>query len=253
VRLQEDEDNIPDYIKNLPPPTDEKIWASIEDQFNEFNDTILTVKLETKEQAVRQRHGVTTVDKGVYWDDPEASGRVRSWLQIPFDPSRDEEHFLEVWETAKQLAKTLRPKISEQRMDVQFLGEWGAFCRYAGIVEAEYLRDRPNLQHLKGAARQSREQHKRWYAHVFMRLRREGDDRKATDMRVLDHIHELLKQDDFPNPAFPRIWFDEIINESTEDLTRAFQEGAFKLQDIEELSKSPTDDLPSFGFITSDP
>jgi hypothetical protein len=252
MRMDEDGD-IPDYVKNFPLLTDDKIWSAIESKFSDFCDVIFHVSLETKEQAVHQRHGVSTVDKGAYLHDPEVGGEVRSWLQIPFDPTRDVQHFLEILQTAKNLADTLRLKISDRNIDVKFLQEWGSFCRYAAVVELEYLRERPNLQHLKGAASQSRAQHKRWYAHVFMRLRQEGDDRKDTDLRVLGHIYDLIEKDHFPDPAYPRIWFEKFIGQNTDDLTRAFQEGQFKLIEIEQLAKSPTDDLPSFEISGSDP
>jgi len=178
---------------------------------------------------------------------------MRSWLQIPFDPTRDEEHFYEIWQTAKHLAELPKPKIRDRRIDVQFLSEWGTLCRYAGVIQSEHLRDRPNLQHLKGGVSQNKDQHKRWYAHVFVRLRRNGDDRKTTDMRVLEHLYDLLERNEFPDPDFPSEWYQEFFGKNTDDLTRAFHEGIFRTSEIEDLAKSSIEDLPPFGLNGSDP
>ncbi len=99
--MVQDDEEIPDRLKNLPFPSDEGHWQFIEDRFNTLKDVNFSIKLETKEQAVHQRHGVTTVDKGIYWYDPDTNATVRPWLQIPYDPSPDEQHFQGIWQMAK--------------------------------------------------------------------------------------------------------------------------------------------------------
>lgn len=246
--MAQDDEEIPDYLKNLPPPSDEDHWQFIEDRFNELNRLISSIRLETKEQAVRQRQGVNTVDNGVYWYDNQIGVPVRSWLQIPYDPTRDEQHFQDIWQTAKSLATKVEKNIGDRNIDVEFLSNWGAFCQYASIVELEYLRDRPNLGYLKGGVRQSRDQHKLWFAHAFMQVRRNGDERGDTVGRVLEHLYELLEKDNFVESDFPKKWFKEFF--TGDDITRAFQDTQFSLDEIARLAKEPIDNLPKNSFPT---
>lgn len=252
VPMSDAEEEVPEWLPAIPPQTDDEVWAQIERRFDDLRDTLNQVELESEKQAIPQRHGVGTKDFGVLWEKPDVEGKVRSWLQIPFDPDRDEDQLHMKWKTALHLATKLEPKIKAQDLNVSFLAEWGAFTEYAATVEHEYLRKRPDLRRFKGGARQSKDQHKRWYAHAFVKLRHDGDTRLDTDQRVLELLNDILERGEYPDPAFPQNWFYEFRS-SDGDFTRAFQAPELTLEHIGELAKQPSDDLPFRDLISSDP
>lgn len=122
--MAEDDDEIPEYLRSLPAPSEDELWKDIADRFFELVNMLRSVRLETKEQAIHQRQGMKSVDRGVYWDDPDAGVRTRSWLQIPYDPDREIGDFQAVWETALVLAEQLKPKIAARELSIETL------CRY---------------------------------------------------------------------------------------------------------------------------
>lgn len=248
------EDEVPDYLKDLPDPSEDVVWADLADRFEELSDMLRTLRVETKEQAIPQRHGMTAADKGIYWEDPEANGLVRSWLQIRYDPSRDEKHFREIWEAAQEIAARIEPKLKTRRLDVELMRDIAAFSNYAGIVEYEYTRNRPDIRHIKGQWKSNKEQHKRWYAHAFLKLRQPEDTRSTTDGRVVDLIYEILARNKFPDPDFPRKWFEEFFGgQSGQDLTRAFQQQKFSEAEIIQMGAMTIDDLPFRELILHTP
>lgn len=247
-----EEHETPEWLRAIPPQSDDEVWAQIEWRYRDLLDTLNQVQLESERQAIPQRHGVGTKDHGVIWEDPDVEGQLRSWLQIPFNPDRDEDQFLMKWKTALHLATILEPKIKARDLSVSFLAEWGAFTEYAASVEHEYLRERPDTRYKRGGARQSKEQHKRWYAHAFVKLRREGDTRLDTDQRVLELLNDILERGEYPDPAFPQKWFCEFRGKGG-DFTRAFQAPELTMEHIKELAKQPSNDLPFRDLISTDP
>lgn len=241
---------VPDYLKDLFSLSAEELWVEMAERFWELNDLIGAVRLETKEQAVHQRHGISTVDGATYWEEPEVASQVRPWLQIHYHPDRDIEHFMEVWESARNLADKVEPLISKRQMSVELLWVWGAFCRYASVIEYEYLRDRPNLQHLAGASAQSRRQHRIWFSHLYMALQEDGDRRVEVEGRILDRIREILERNHFPDPDFPRKWFRQFCglgpygSDDFDDLASSFKQNKLSFKEIKRLSGEPLTGLP---------
>lgn len=245
MRLPTDEDDIPNYIKNSPPPTDDEIWDGITSRFEELHSTLYEVRLENKEQAVPAKIGNKFVDNGVYWRDDELGFDVRSWLQIPYDPTRDEFHFIEIWKVAKKLGERLAPKIANRQIDVEFMSEWGSFCEFASIVQYEYLNDRPNLQHQKGAASQSRHGQKKWLAHIYKYFLRDGDVRADTDGRVLNFLQTILDDKVFPDDRFDEGWYRKILNKDGDDFTSSFKSNKLSWPRMKNQLAMPVDDIPT--------
>jgi hypothetical protein len=46
------EDEVPDYLKDLPDPSEDVVWADLADRFEELSDMLRTLRVETKEQAI---------------------------------------------------------------------------------------------------------------------------------------------------------------------------------------------------------
>ena len=182
----------PELLASVASLTDEERWEIIDWRFHELCDVINTVRLETVQQAIPQRQGNSSVDLSVFWEEPEAEVIVRPWLQIPFDPSRDEQHIHETWSRAVESAKKLQPMIAERKVDPAFVLTWGSFTECAGVIDYELLQGRPDLRYFKGAEKQKREQHRRWYSHVSARLKKPGETRAKTDGRFIEFVRDIL-------------------------------------------------------------
>jgi hypothetical protein len=244
VHMAGSDDGVPEYLRKLPAQTDNEIWDEIVDRFGELDELLRSVRLETREQAVHQRHGMSTVDNATYWEDPDVSCAVRPWLQIPYNPERDLTRFLDIWSTAQAIAKTLEPKLAERRLSVELLREWGSFCGYASVIENEYLQARPNLQHLKGSAAQSRNQQKVWFAHLYRSLKRKGDRRADVEGRIIQRILDIIDRKDFRNEVFPEDWFRQFLGEGGEDLASSFRQNKLPEKEILLLAEKPMSNLP---------
>lgn len=242
--MSDAEKEMPEWLRAIPPQTDDEAWAQIEWRFHDLLDTLNQAKLETKEQAIPRRIGDTRKNSEVTWEDPEVEFKVRPWLQIPFDPDRDEEQILLKREVALGLAYKLEPKIKARNLDASFLAEWGAFTEYAAIVEHEFLRNQPKFQYLKGAEAQSREQHKRWYAKVFVALKSPGDRRADTDGKIIDFIQEILRNGIFPSKHHQRDWFQELLSDDEVQMTASFRQNKLSEVKIRELASIDGSDLP---------
>ena len=242
--MSDAEEEMPDWLKAIPPQTDDETWAQIERRFYDLLDTLNQAKLETKVQAISPRLGNSSKDLRVYWEDPEVGTKVRSWLQIPYDPDRDEELLFFKWKTALHLATKLKPKIKARELSVSFLAEWGAFSDHAGVIEHEFLRNSPKFQYLRGAEAQSREQHKRWYAKVFVALKNPGDRRADTDSKVIDFILEILRNGFFPSKHHQRDWFRELLSEDEIQMRASFRQNKLSEAKIRDLADTDDNTLP---------
>lgn len=242
--MAQKDDNLPEYLKNVPIPSEDQLWDDIIERFHELSDLLGSLRLETKEQAIPQRHGMRTVDGGIFWDDSEVGIKVRSWLQIPYDQDRDIDDFEVVRETALVLAEKLAARINRRKLDAETLNDWGRFCQYASIVEYEWLRQRPNTRALKGGPKQSRDQHKFWYSHLYLHLRQQGDTRRDTEGRLLDYLNDILEKDQFPDPVFPKEWFEQFLGGTGEDLAASFKQNKLTITEMKRRAEQPLDGLP---------
>ena len=234
----------PEWLASVASLTDEERWEIIDWRFHELCDVINTVRLETVQQAIPQRQGNSSVDSSVFWEEPEAGVIVRPWLQIPFDPSRDEQHFHEIWSRAVECAKKLQPMIVERKVDLAFVLTWGSFAECAGVIESELQRGGPDLRYLKGGEKRSREQHRRWYSHVSARLKKPGETRADTDSRFIEFVRDIIENGRFPRPEFDETWYKEFFSEDQTGLSRSFQQSRLSQLAMNELAKSSLEDLP---------
>ena len=46
-----EEENVPPYISNLPPPSEDEKWRAISEQFSDLSSVITSARLETKSEA----------------------------------------------------------------------------------------------------------------------------------------------------------------------------------------------------------
>ena len=234
----------PEWLASVASLTDEERWEIIDWRFHELCDVINTVQLETIQQAIPQRQGNSSVDLSVFWEEPEAEVIVRPWLQIPFDPSRDEQHFHEIWSRAVECAKKLHPMIAERKVDPAFVLTWGSFTECAGVIEYELLQGRPDLRYLKGAEMQKREQHRRWFSHVSARLKMPDETREVTDGRFIEFVREIIENGYFPRPEFDEDWYKQFISEDQTGLSLSFQQRRLSQLAMNELASSSLEDLP---------
>ncbi|MEJ5218901.1 hypothetical protein WG622_11645 [Cognatishimia sp. D5M38] len=232
------------WLASVSSLTDEERWEIIDWRFHELCDVINTVRLENKQQAIPQRQGNSSVDLSVFWEEPEAGVKVRPWLQIPFDPSRDEQHFHEIWSRAVECAKKLKPMIADRKVDLAFVLTWGSFAECAGVIEHELHRGRPDLRYLKGAEKLKREQHKRWYSHVSARLKKPGETREKTDSSFIEFVRSILETGRFPRPEFDETWYRELMSTNEEQLTSALVQKNLSQKKMDELATSSLEDLP---------
>ena len=238
------EQEMPDWLQNLPAISDDEKWKDIERRLSELCDVLNQVKFETKRHAVPQRQGNETKALGYRWFDPDARAKVRPWLEVPYDPDRDIETFLLKRDIALGLSQRLRPKIQERATDITFIAEWGVFNEYAGIIEHEYLRERPNLQYLSGANSQSRDQHRRWYSHVSALLREPGDKRRMTDDRFIEFVQNILANGYFPRGGFDENWYEQLLSKDQEHPASSLMQNKLSRKKMDELARSSLDDLP---------
>lgn len=226
--------------------TERDYWSSIANTFDEFCDEFRNIKLETEEQAIKARNKDQTFDNGLYWDDPEIEGNVRSWQQIPFNPVHDGLSLQEKRDTALQIAERIRPNIVNKRFSVEFARDWGLFCEYAGQWRMAYLQERPYLNHRHGGARYRKDQHKVWYSKLHVALKQDGDRRGDTDQRILEHIRNVLECNQNPSGFPSKEWIDEIVDFSNNGFRRAVN----KMSKRKILEEAQTDDpnLPELGI-----
>lgn len=234
-----------EYLQASEPITDDEIWENIQGRFDDLFELISIVRLETKEEAIAQRHGVNMEDRRIYWLDAQVGQKVRAWFVIPYDPKRDLDNFGFELNAAKELAKRIRQQLGERILSLELLTNWGWFCAFATSIELELSQDEPDLRYLKGGASQSNSQRRLWLSHLYMQCRIKGDRRIDVEAKVVSKIEALLERDHFPDPNFPRKWFEEFLGPDG-DLRPAFGEKDLTFAAIKELSALPLERLPPF-------
>ena len=96
--MAEDDNEKPDKSENSAALSDDDFWESIETEFEDMVLVVRDLRLETEAQSVGKKVGQKIENWELFWEDPEAGARVRPWLQIPWNPERDNEALLEMWE-----------------------------------------------------------------------------------------------------------------------------------------------------------
>lgn len=253
------EDEIPENSKELPKMSESDYWESLEFRFEEMCVVIQNLRLETEDEAIGKKVGLSIQHRELYWDDPldlddpepdvkvrpydpESEVRVRPWLQIPWNPAWDHGALLEKRENAKELVPFIEEQIHKRILTVEFLVKWGELCNFASYLEAAWDADRPNLKSLQGGLMQSIQARKVWYAKVFSVLKVANEKKGDTEDRVIAHINKILDENKFPDDRFASDWYETILSQDRTNLTRTFRELSFEA--IQKLSLDEKEIIP---------
>lgn len=177
--MSENAEDLPDYMKSYQA-TDNQLWEQIEKRFDELRELVETTRLETRKEAVGE-----AVEKGKWrdtaprWEDPEIGVNVRPWLLVPYIKAVDQDYLQDCYETAGQLIPRIEKALERKALTIQFLGDWGAFCRYAGAIEVVYFGRQDEMESVRREISnrpviEERKRRYRWCAHYIWRALQSG-------------------------------------------------------------------------------
>lgn len=219
---------------------------------------LLNVVFESEEEALNEKY------RG---PKDESGERYLNWSLVRFRQTDDRDQLLYFHGLGLDALGFTEIALREERLDANFAYHWGMLLACHGYVLCASLAQGSDLAN-KRAGRASREatsleKHERWFAHYFLRERRNTNNREETLERIERLIHKIT--DGSVNEIEERQleWFDRFLSLDEElsfdtsggqktnprygKLTKRFAKELTEKR-MKELVELPTDGLPSLSL-----
>lgn len=227
------------------------IWSKLKFDLAECR-TIFQMRLETKGEAIGKRRATTTastnkaqkwIDTAPRWVDEAHGQSVRPWLMIPFVDAIDQEELADRLEAGKRLLASIELRVEARELTPELVKDWGLLNRWAGALELIY-HTQPNVGRLREGA-EHLDDHKRWFAHNFLRIYKRGRLDAAFDEIEL-FVNTALSQPEYKD------WFSRFLSDTASDrwedkrrLTNAFRKD-LSVAEMRRLQATPlSNDIPN--------
>jgi hypothetical protein len=217
------------------PNSNDQFWQRLEESFAYIEWDILS-KVESREEALERDE----IDK-----QREHFGGV-----IRYRDTDDRDNLLYFREKGIDLLAEVRFLLDQRRSTRELLIRWGElmFCHgwmanavFSGGDDLGYKRAA-----LQGAKAKSRDQQKRWVAHLLAAELDQGKARKLADREVAKRLNDAKATGRLP-PEISGAWIALILHANGQ-LRQTYTQKHLSEKEIRQLVSEPNNDLPPLDF-----
>lgn len=257
--------------------SDDDYWRSLEFQLGELRD-LFAMRIETKTDAVGERRDdaveasskstgrqanpkpASWAAKTPLWNDE--FGEVRPWLLVPYVDGIDYEDLRYNITLVFPLLEEAAAAVANRHVTPKFLAQWGALNYVGGQISTVYGA-RPTVGHARsamagGQARKiASDDHKRWFAHYFLRVYRRGN-RADVEEAIEELIRNIIDRKVQVNPWTNLLWFHQFLDlkakgTSYRRLRPAFNEDSLSIRTMRDLVAQGSEGLPPVDLEFREP
>lgn len=216
-----DEDDIPEYIKNLPPPTEDEIWKNLENTFLEYRLFLEGLRLETQDEARGHLIEGEVISKTPHWYDRNIGQEVKAWSLVNFISEHEYDHLAAKVEFAREFQSSLHRLFEVKDFSPEFLQKWGGYSNCIGALMAMTDAKPENIlayrRSLYGADAQAGRAQVKWYLH--WRVFYQQELRKTVQAANKDFLNIAFgvwmgKYE--PPSGFDKKWFGAALRQKKE-------------------------------------
>jgi hypothetical protein len=244
----------PDFLRNSSTNSPEETWEALEFRFSELRDLVENARLENKDEAIGKRDNAGWRDTAPRWFDIETGISTRAWLLVPYVEGVDPAELQARVTWAKELIPPLEAQFARRILTPQFLRDWGNFCAATGAVELCYFSQtqagRARSAQASGAA-VSLDDHKRWFAHYFLRVFEGRGKRASAEAKVEALINAIIDGRIYVPDDWEVRWFERFLrldipptDPEYAKLADAFRENKLSVRYMTDLVKTGQEGIP---------